>query len=203
MTAEIIEKMNQRKLSKQSSTEYNYDLDRKIREDCIRAKEEWLNNQGDEIERLQNIDTRVICNKIKEITGTSKSKSSIAIKKNNGDEAVEMEEVKQRWEENTYKLFNDDREPFEVADDVGGPQIRNSEVEAAINCMKNGKALGEVGIAVEMTKATEELGVNAVTKLANRIAYMTQARYQMQCNGRLLLQYQRNPVQWSVINLEL
>lgn len=62
-----------------------------------------MNNQCDEIERQQNIDTRVICDKIKGITGT----------KERG--------VKQRWEEYTYELFNGDREPFEVADDTRWP----------------------------------------------------------------------------------
>ena len=49
MNEEILEKMNRRRLLKNQTSEYKR-IDKEIREDCTRAKDQWLNEQCEEIE---------------------------------------------------------------------------------------------------------------------------------------------------------
>ena len=73
MNEAILEKMVQRRLKKNVPVEYRR-IDREIREDCSRARDRWLNEKCMEIERLENIDSRIMHNKIKEITGKTNKK---------------------------------------------------------------------------------------------------------------------------------
>ena len=170
MNEGILEKMEQRRLKKNSPQEYRR-IDREIKEDCSRAKDRWLNEQCIEIERLENIDLRIMHNKIKEMTGSKNKKAGWAIKKSNGDIAMGKEEVKQRWSEYTKELFHDERRNFEVSEEDcnDGLPIMKSEVEDALRAMKRGKAVGEDGIAIEMIEVMEEWGVEVITRLVNSI----------------------------------
>ena len=168
ITEEILRKMEIRRKSKRNSAEYRRQ-DRQIRRECNQAKERWLNDKCDEIEMLSNTDKNVMYSKIKELTGGPRNKSGSVIKKRNGEVAVGIDEVKQRWKEYTEELFDDDRQPYEVEVTEEGIPIQRCEVEAAIKHMKKGKAIGEDGVAVEMVEALEEWGYGVVIQLANRI----------------------------------
>ncbi|MBJ5496565.1 hypothetical protein JGG50_25660, partial [Salmonella enterica subsp. enterica serovar Typhimurium] len=54
---------------------------------------------------------------------------------------------------------------------VEGPSCRitEAEVEKAIGRMKKGKAAGPTGVVTEMLKASQEVGVQWLTDLSNRI----------------------------------
>ena len=168
MNEEILEKMERRRKSKRSTLEY-WRLDREIRRECTEAKDSWLNEKCDEIEKLSDIDKNVMYTKIKELTGGPRNRSNIAIKKSNGEVAVDREEVKQRWHEYTSELFDDDREPFELEVTEDGLPIQRGEVEAAMKQMKRGKAIGEDGVAMEMVEALGAWGSEVVMQLANKI----------------------------------
>ena len=170
MSEAILEKMNRRRLKKNKTPEYKA-LDKEIREDCSIAKDRWLNEQCTEVERLEKIDTQVMHNKIKEMTGGSRKKTGNTIKKKNGDIAIEKNEVKQRWMEYTAELYDDDRVDFDIAEGDGyeGSPIMQSEVEEALRAMRPGKAVGEDGIAVEMLGVLGEWGAEVVTEIANSI----------------------------------
>ena len=168
MTEEILRKMERRRKSKRNTLEYRR-LDREIRRECTDARDSWLNEKCDEIETLSNIDKNVMYSKIKELTRGPRNRSNIAIKKRNGEVAVDREEVKQRWHEYTSELFDDDRVPFELEVTEEGLPIQRSEVEAAIRQMKRGKAIGEDGVVVEMVEALGAWGSGVVMQLANKI----------------------------------
>ena len=129
----------------------------------------WLNEKCDEIERLENVDKNIMYSKIKELTGGTRNRSNIVIKKRDGEVAVGKEEVKKRWHEYISELFDDAREPFEVEVMDDGLPIQRSEVEAAVKQMKRGKAVGEDGVAVEMVEALGGWGSDVVMHLANNI----------------------------------
>ena len=133
MNEDILEKMNNRRLKKNNTVEYKR-IDREIREDCSRAKEEWLNEKCGEVEELERVDKRLMYSKINEITGGSRNRTGGAIKKSNGDIAVESLEVKQRWQEYITELFDDDRNSFVMSEEkeFDGPPIMEREVEDAI-----------------------------------------------------------------------
>ena len=58
---------------------------------------------------MENIVSRIIHNKIKEITERKNKKAGSAKKKINGDIIVGKEEVKQRWTALMKTLFEDER----------------------------------------------------------------------------------------------
>ena len=140
-----------------------------IRRECTQAKEMWLNEKCDEIERLSNVDKNIMYSKIKELTGGTRNRSNIVIKKRDGEVAVGREEVKERWHEYISELFDDNREPFEVEVMDDGLPIQRNEVEAAVKQMKREKAIGEDGVAVEMVEALSGWGSYVVMHLANNI----------------------------------
>ena len=90
--------------------------------------------------------------------------------------------VNQRWHEYTTKLCDEASEPFEVEVMDNGLTIKGSEVEVAVKQMKQGKAIGEDGMAVEIVEA---LGAWTPTWWCKwQIRYMTQDRFQLQCSHR-------------------
>ena len=56
-----------------------------------------------------------------------------------------MYEVKQRLQEYTNELFDDNRQPFELDLTNGGVPIQRSGIEAAVKQMKKEKVIGEEG----------------------------------------------------------
>ena len=168
MTDEILSKMERRRVNKKNEREYRV-LDREIRRQCSEAKEGWLNEKCNEIERLSQINKSLMYSKIKELTGGTRNRSGIAIKKKDGGVAMDKDEVLKRWEEYTRELFDDNRQPFQLEVRGDGIPIQKCEVEAAIKQMKRGKAIGEDGVAVEMLEALEGWGCDVVVELANKI----------------------------------
>ena len=170
MTDEILEKMEQRRKSKVVDWERYAELDCEIRSLCDRAKEEWLNNECEEIERQQQGDTRVLHRKIKELAGKKSSAPAGCIKSKDGEIIMEKDKIRQRWTEYIGELYDADRdENFEIAYDSGGPEIMECEVRHALKKMKDGKATGADGIASEMINALEDYGLERTTKLLNKI----------------------------------
>ena len=168
MTEEILRKMDLRRKKKRNTSEYKR-LDQEIRRECDQAKEIWLNERCDEIESLSHINRNIMYSRIRQLTGGPRNRSGTAIKKRDGEVAVGIDEVKQRWQEYTEELFDDNRLPFELDVTDGGIPIRKYEVEAAVKQMKKGKAIGEDGVAVEMVEALGDWGSDVVVQLANRI----------------------------------
>ena len=57
MTEDVLEKMDDRRKSKDNSTRYA-ELVKEINAMCEQAKEEWLNKECEELERLHNTDKK-------------------------------------------------------------------------------------------------------------------------------------------------
>ena len=73
-----------------------------------------VNERYEEIERLSNIDKNIMYSRIKQITGGPRNRSGNAIMKRDGEIAMGIDEVKERWQEYTQELFDDNRLPFEM-----------------------------------------------------------------------------------------
>ena len=130
-----------------------------------------MTEKCEEIEQLEKVDQQRMYSKIKEIKGRKqKYKNNISIKKADSTVAMEMDEVKERWNEYIQELFRDQRpETLNLSTNDDGPTILKSEVKCAMRSMKKGKAVGEDGVALEMILALGEFGVNELTKLFNKI----------------------------------
>ncbi|GFO14237.1 endonuclease-reverse transcriptase [Plakobranchus ocellatus] len=127
------------------------DLNRNIKIKCNAAKEEWINQQCQDIEQKLNIDSKFMHAKIKDISGKKiKCNSPGYIKSKDGKMLMEKKEVLNRWSKCVEDDFKD-------------------EVEAAIKKMKNGKAAGQDNIPVEIIKALDNLKLDLTTKLLNAI----------------------------------
>ena len=74
--------------------------------------------------------------------------------KDDGTIAMEVEEVKARWDEYIGELFFDDRPETYVGEfNTEGPVILKEEVRKAMKSLKAGNAVGSDGIGIEMLDA--------------------------------------------------
>ena len=67
------------------------------------------------------------------------------------------------------ELFDDERGEMPDIEDMDGPDILKEEVEAALRSMNDGKAPGGDSISAVMLKALDNLGLERLTDLTNKI----------------------------------
>ena len=170
MKQEILQKMKERQtISERDSDQYKA-LDREIRNDCRKAKEEWINEQCQEIEKCQTVDPTFLYKKVKTLTRKNFCSSSGCIKAKDGTLIMEKAERMARWAEYVDELFEDKRgEKPRILKPINGPRILPSEVKAAISKMKANKATGPDEICIEMIGALEDFGIQKVTDVLNEI----------------------------------
>ncbi|GFO43225.1 RNA-directed DNA polymerase from mobile element jockey-like [Plakobranchus ocellatus] len=160
--------MEERRKSKNIVAKYK-DLNRNIKIKCNAAKEEWINQQCQEIEQKLNIDSKFMHAKSKDVGGKKiKCSSPGCLKSKDGTMLIEKKEILNRWSEYVEDLFkydgckkNHNREKYR------SPNYPKEDVEAAIKKMKNGKATGPENIPVAIIKALDNLGIDLTTKLLN------------------------------------
>ena len=166
MKQDILDLMEERRRVKSTDLTKYQELNKIIKYNCKAAKEEWLNDQCDEIEKARN--TARIHEKIKELTGKKRTVSSQCIKNKDGKLLMEEEEIRSRWEEYIEQLYHDDRKlkpSFKNGNE--GPKILKEEVAAALKAMKKKKAAGPDDIITEMLATAGEVGIERTTELAN------------------------------------
>ena len=66
-------------------------------------------------------------------------------------------------------LFNDEKGEIPEMENLNGLIILKEEVKKAIDTLRPGKAPGEDEIATEMLQASDEIGIDKVTELCNKI----------------------------------
>ena len=131
---------------------------------CLKAKSEWMTEKCEEIEQR-------MYSKIKEIKGRKqKYKNNISMKKADSTVAMEMDKVKERWNDYMQQLFRDQKpETLNLSPKDDGPTILKNEVKCAMRSMKKGKAVGEAGAGQEMILAMGEFSVNGQTNNFKKI----------------------------------
>ena len=171
MTGEILDLMQVRqKVAKKESIEYK-DIDKQIKAKCTQAKETWMNEECEEIERLDRTDMALMHKKIKSISGLKMCTSSGCIKSKDGTLIMEKNQILERWSEYIEELFDGERgqKPV-VRKNIEGPRILKTEVAAAIAHTKRNKAAGPDGTVVEMIEAAlDDFGIDTMTEIINEI----------------------------------
>ncbi|MBJ5570582.1 hypothetical protein JGG62_24590 [Salmonella enterica subsp. enterica serovar Typhimurium] len=85
---------------------------------------------------------------------------------------IRSDKIKDTWKSYMEQLLNVENawDKDVSSGKVEGPsRIKQAEVEKAIGRMKKGKAAGPTGVVTEMLKASQEVGVQWLTDLSNRI----------------------------------
>ena len=169
MKTEILQLMEERRKAKNDELKYK-ELDKQVKKRCNEAKEEWINNQCQEIEANACIDSKTMHQKIKDVTGRKASATTGCLRSKDGSILMEKEDILNRWSEYIAELYHDDRGPPPIIsnEDEGHP-ILEDEVQKAIGKMKKGKAAGPDDIPSELLTAMEETGIKAITNLINAI----------------------------------
>ena len=118
MTEGILELMEERRKFKNRSEDRYKELDRLIKRMCTERKEEWLQAKCDELEHLERMDSRLLAEKIREITGKKRPARNTIIKDGDGIILTERSDVLRRWKDYIGDLYGDsDRENI-ISDSV-------------------------------------------------------------------------------------
>ena len=108
MNDEILSKMEQRKNVKNKTTKYSI-INREIVDEYRQAKENWLNEQCEEIESLEKQQkTKEMYDKVKQLTKKCTLKGGGSITDKNGKILFDQEEIDKRWVEYIKELYDDD-----------------------------------------------------------------------------------------------
>ena len=173
ITPEILQLMNERRKVKNNIMACKK-LDREVRNACQKAKEILLNNQYQEIEKLEKKNTQLMHTKINEATRKYKTyPSANCIEANDDNIIMEKEKALERWKEYICELFEDNRPPEYLVTkrEKENFPILKEEIVKAIKCMPKGKAAGPDEVYVELTQALDDVGAEwcRMTKIANKI----------------------------------
>ena len=170
ITEEILAKMEERKTAKNDKELYKT-LDQEVHRMCNKAKEDWINENCSVIEKLDaEHKTREMYKKIKEVTGTNRKKTgNSCITSKSGQVLFDQQEIQDRWKEYIEELFDDDRGEIPQMDNNDGPVILKEEVRKAIQSLRPGKAPGDDEITAEMLQALDDIGLDKITELCNKI----------------------------------
>ena len=106
----ILNLMCERKRCRRDSARYKQ-LNKKITEECNKAKEKWLNDKCEAIEKLDKEHrSKKMHAKIKEITIKKTCAGGGCIKNRHGDMLFDQNDIDARWEEYITELYADNRE---------------------------------------------------------------------------------------------
>ena len=171
MTAEILKLMEERKAAKTKDEAAYKRLSKKIKAECTKAKEDWLDQQCSLVEQLNAENkSKSLHREVKSLTGSSTSSRGGNIKDKNKNLLFEKQDILGRWKEYVGELFEDNRcQDPPVTPECTGPTITMAEVEAALRQTKGGKAPGEDNITSEMWRSLNSFGVEKLTQLFNSI----------------------------------
>ena len=125
----------------------------------------------------EDLNTREGQNKMFRVAAQmKKDKADVAgsrfVKNVDGRLLIEPDAVASRWKEYFSRLLNEENEnQIEMSNIVSGPieDIKREEVEVAVSKMKNRRATGPSGVAVEMFKGMEEVGIDEMTEALRSI----------------------------------
>ena len=111
MTDDILSKVDERKAHKHVDRDKYNHLNKKIINDCRKAKEIWFNKQCEEIEELEkHHNSKEMYAKVKEIWRNKRyNNSNGCIMDKEGNVLFEEEDVANRWKEYITELYDDNR----------------------------------------------------------------------------------------------
>ncbi|XP_073820464.1 uncharacterized protein [Musca autumnalis] len=164
MTTEILGLMEERRKYKNSNYELYHELNKEVQSAIRAAKNDNLNKQCQEIERLQELhDDFNLHKKIKEAAGIYRKSLPKVLYNSNNEAVFDITEKKAIWQNYITSLYTDEnRSNYDIREpepQVGTP-ITKHETEAAIKSLKMKKACGPDEIPSEILKLIEGDNIN-------------------------------------------
>ena len=173
MNPEILKMMEERRQQKNKNNLEYKRFNRTIKQACNEANEKYLNEECAVMERFYNLTPKEAHQKIKAITRKFKSASIFGcLKSKSGKILLEEDEILERWKECIKDLYGDSErttKPFEFVATLSGPAIMKREIEFALRKTKLNKAIGPDEINTEMIKTLEDIGIDTLHKLFNKM----------------------------------
>ena len=97
---------DRRKVKKTSTDRYK-ELDKQTKRKNWERKLEWLQAQCPDMERLERLDSRLMAEKIRELTGDKRAASNSIIKDRDGNMFTERKDVLSRRKQYVEDLYSD------------------------------------------------------------------------------------------------
>ena len=143
ITEEILDLVEERRTLRHKPEELYKELDKRINRICIEREEEWLREKCEEMEQLERSNSRLIAEKIRELTRKRRTTRSTIIQDKNGNIVTERGQVLKRWEGYVRELYGDTRgERPDLGEVTPAPYILKREVEKTLGRMKWGMPKG-------------------------------------------------------------
>lgn len=172
MTDEILSLMTERGLCKNRDQTKYKEIDKQIRREIRRAKEQWMEDKCTEIETMEEKHDHFNIHKlVKETTGRTKHYKSNSIKDDSNELITDISSLLNHWKEYTEQLFRENEQRI-FTDNCAGetaPKILKSEIIKAIKQGKQGKAAGPDEIYIEIIKLLDEENIEVLVQMFNNI----------------------------------
>ena len=160
--------MEKRKRAK--NTQSYDEINRQVKRACKIAKENWLEEQCQEIENVEKQHlTRQMHEKIRRVTNRRKTTQTTGIMDKHDNMCFEKEALVNVWIEYMGELYADDRVTRPDINDESDPSITSTEIKHAIKKLKNNTVTCTDLIAAEMLKALDDGPLGKLTQLCNEI----------------------------------
>ena len=150
-------------------------INKKIRKDMKKAKEEWIEQQCSDIdENLQMNNSKKAYKIVKDLTSTKQSRVS-TIQDKSAKCITEEHEILKRWTEYCSELYNEDSKGdlsvlnCPMSTNTDKHSILREEVELAVQKLKKGKSAGADNIPGELIQAGGDPVINILTNMCNTI----------------------------------
>ena len=165
--------LKNKKHDAQGRSQYR-DINNKIRKAIKQAKENWIEDQCEEIDINLTKNTKRAYQIVKDLTTTKKGRAS-TIQDKSGKTLTEDQEILTRWTEYCSDLYN--HETQGACSVLTGPHSTNQdnlpilreEVEAAVTSLKKRKSAGVDNIPVKLVQAGGEAMIDALRIICSQI----------------------------------
>ena len=112
MTNEILQKMGQSRQYKKNDKERYNEINKEIKDNCTKAKENYINSQCNEIEKMgKQFRLREMHNKIKLVTSRTKGRNECScIEDKSGKILFDSKQIVERCKEYMEEFYGDERD---------------------------------------------------------------------------------------------
>ena len=168
MTEEILKLMQKRRLEKDQKDLRQHT--KVIRRKCREAKATELLERCSKIEELEKRgDTRTMYYEVKKLAPKRMTYTRKEVEDKNGNIIYEKDKALLVWKEYMECLYGSSQMTLDSKQEIGAIELGKDQVLKAIRSLKNNKAPGRDGIAIELIKNGSEIIKDKIVNLIQEI----------------------------------